>query len=61
MSYNFTYMWNLEKRINEQTKQNKLIDTESILMVAGLEKEWKCLRNKKFEGNQKSFNSELSF
>ena len=31
-SYNFTYPWNLENRINKQNR-NKLIDTESILMV----------------------------
>ena len=29
------HMWNLENRINKKNR-NKLIDTESILMVAGL-------------------------
>ena len=34
--YDFTYMWNLKNKTNEQTKQkrNRLIDTENKLVVA---------------------------
>ena len=34
--YDFTYMWNLKNKTNEQTKQNRnwLINTEHILVVA---------------------------
>ena len=32
--YDFTYMWNLKNRTNEQTKQNRLIDKENKLVVA---------------------------
>ena len=30
----FTYMHNLKNKTNEQTKQNRLIDTENKLVVA---------------------------
>lgn len=38
--YDFTYMWNLRSKINEQTEQNrnKLIDTKNKLIVARGEK-----------------------
>ena len=34
--YDFIYMWNLQSKINEQTKQseNRLTDTENNLIVA---------------------------
>ena len=36
MLYDFTYMWNLNNKINEQNR-NRLIDTENRLMVSSRE------------------------
>ena len=33
-------MWNLKYKINEQTKQKKLVDTESKLVVHTWEGDW---------------------
>ena len=33
MAYDFTSMWNLKSKINEQANRNRLTDTENIMMV----------------------------
>ena len=40
MPYDFASMWNLRNKINNQTKQKKLTDTENILMAAKWEGGW---------------------
>ena len=33
MAYDFTSMWNLKSKINEQANRNRLTDTENIMTV----------------------------
>ena len=42
MPYDFTYMWNLNRLIDTENKQNRngLIDTENKLTVARWEGDW---------------------
>ena len=42
MPYDFTYMWNLKNKINNNNKRNrnKLIDTENIWRVTRWERGW---------------------
>ena len=40
MTYNFTYMWNLKNKINNNKNGNKLMDTENILRATRWEEGW---------------------